>query len=200
MNKDRNEKRKEENRKDMHDFFDHFFSNQFNQSPKDIFEIFEERVRRMQEEMNRYNQISERTDQCDESDDKPRIYGWSYYQGPDGIPHYQEYSNTNNIPSNETPELTTQKNEPFIDVIDAEKEIYVTVEIPGINKENIDVILNKETLNIEIRHPERGFSKVVDLPSEVVKRPVEAKYNNGVLSITLKKKKSKKKGNRIDIQ
>jgi len=39
----------------------------------------------------------------------------------------------------------------------------------------------------------------VDLPAEVTKKPVEAKYNNGVLSITLKKRKQKKKGNKINI-
>jgi HSP20 family protein len=200
MNKDKKPNRTDRNNKDPYDIFNRFFGNQFNRSSKDIFDLFEEQVRQMQQEMNNFNQYNNQ-----QSDNKPRIYGWSYYMGPDGKPHYQEFSNTEDMPTmpqrsnQKTPELTTEKAEPFIDVIDGKKEIYITVELPGVDKENINVELNKDTLTLDVKHPERGFKKEVDLPADVTKKPVEAKYNNGVLSITLKKRKQKKKGNKINI-
>ena len=195
MNNDKNEKRKMENNRGIDDFFNHFFSDPFHQSSVDIFDLFEERVRQMHKEMNRLNQN-------DQYDHKPHIYGWSYYQGPDGIPHYQEFTNTDNLPTQnqDNPKLTTGRTEPFVDVIDSKKEIYITVEIPGVNKDNINVELSKDTLLIKVNHPERGFTKEVDLPAEVGKKPIEAKYNNGILSITLKKRKTMKRGNKINIE
>jgi len=202
MNNDKNEKRKIENNRNMDDFFDHFFSDPYYQSSSNIFDIFEERLRQMHQEMSRSDSLSPRQHQNEQYDNKPRIYGWSYYQGPDGIPHYQEYTNTNNTPTQtqDTPKLVSGRNEPFVDVIDSKKEVYITAEIPGVNKDNIDVELSKDTLLIRVNHPERGFTKEVDLPAEVGKKPVEAKYNNGILSITLKKRKATKKGNKINIE
>ena len=130
----------------------------------------------------------------------PYIYGYSYHVGPDGQPHYQEFNNISDLPSpQQNPELTG-KTEPFVDLIDSEKELYITAELPGIGKENIDVELTKDTLILTIKHPERGFKKEIQLPSEINKKPIEATYNNGVLSITLEKRKEKKKGRKINIQ
>lgn len=202
MNEDKNEKRKTKNNRDVDDFFNHFFRNPFHQSSLDIFDIFEERIRQMHQEMNRTNQKLPRQYQDEQHDQKPLFFGWSYYQGPDGIPYYQEFTNTENLPTqtHDTAKLTSETQEPFVDVIDAEKEIYVTAEIPGVNKDTIDVELKKDTLFIKIDHPERGFTKEITLPAEVAKKPVEATYNNGILSITLKKQKKKKRGNKINIK
>lgn len=197
--KDPNEKDRKE-RKPTHPF-DRFFANPFNQSHTDIFDIFEEQIRRMQKEMNMFNQNDLFKHGDEQFRGKPRIYGWSYHVGPDGQPHYQEYSNDIEKRSQQTSESPTLpgKTEPFIDLIDAEKEIYITAELPGIDKENIDVKLTKDSLILTVNHPERGFTKELNLPTEISKKPVEAKYNNGVLSVTLKKRKNKKKGSKINI-
>lgn len=202
MNKDKNPNKNDSNNNDPFDFFNRFFNNSFNRSSKDIFARFEEQIRQMQEEMNSDNQHTPFS-QDEKPGNNPRIYGWSYYMGPDGKPHYQEFSNTDDIPTQSTPELSselpTEENDPFIDVIDDAKEIYITVEIPGVDKKNIDVELKKDTLILDVKHPERGFSKEIELPAEVQNKPSEAKYNNGILSITLKKRKHKKKGSKINI-
>ena len=129
----------------------------------------------------------------------PYIYRYTYHRGPDGQPHYQEFTNMPNHPSQHTPELSGET-EPFVDLIDSEKEIYITAELPGIGKENIDVELTKDSLILTVKHPERGFKKEIQLPSEINKKPIEAAYNNGVLSITLEKRKERKKGRSINIQ
>jgi HSP20 family protein len=200
MNEDKDGNRKVRNNRSMDDFFNQFFNDSFYQSSSDIFNIFEERIRQMHKEMNKINQLSTQSHNNQQTENKPFVYGWSYYQGPDGVPHYQEFSNANELPPEENEKLPSGRNEPFIDVIEAEKEIYITAEIPGVDKETIDVELAKDTIIIKVNHPERGFAKEINLPAEVGKKPVEATYNNGVLSITLKKQKTKKKGNKINIK
>jgi HSP20 family protein len=191
MNKDRKPNKKERNPTNP---FDRFFRDPFSQSTPNIFDIFEQEFKRMQQEMTNFHQNS----MFEQTQNQPRIYGWTYYVGPDGKPHYQEYNNAERIPTNQKPQIQ-EKNEPFIDVIDSDKEIYITAEIPGIEKENINVELTKDSLILNVKHPERGFNKEINLPAEINKKPVEAKYNNGVLSITLKKRKEKKKGHKINI-
>lgn len=201
MNNEKDPNNKDRKERKPTNPFDRFFNNSFNQSHSDIFDIFEEQIRRMQQEMNMFNQNNPNELYNKQFRDKPLIYGWSYHVGPDGKPHYQEFSNDNEKISQYTPkppELQAKK-DPFIDVIDAEKEIYITAEIPGVDKENIDVELTKDSLLLTVNHPERGVKKEIDLPAEISRKPVEAKYNNGVLSITLKKRKNKKKGNKINI-
>jgi len=198
MNNDRKPNKKDKNNRDPNDFFNRFFGDPFSRSSKDFFDLFEEHIRQMQDEIKSYDQQHPLHHDKGEYGSKPRIYGWSYYMGPDGKPHFQEFSNTDTMPSQNTPEISGDT-EPFIDVIEGEKEIYVTVELPGVDKENIDVELTKDIFSLDVKQPERNFTKDVKLPAEVLKKPVEAKYNNGVLSITLKKSKQKKKGNKINI-
>ncbi len=200
MNEDKNEKRKIRNKSSRDEFFDHFFDDPFSQYSSEIFNIFEERIRQMHQEMSRMNQLSPNSHQSRQTDNKPIVHGWSYHQGPDGIPHYQEFTNANHLPQRENAKLPLEKNEPFIDVIESEKEIYITAELPGVDKDNIDVELAKDAMLIKVNHPDRGFAKEINLPAEVGKKPREATYNNGVLSITLKKEKTKKKGNKINIK
>lgn len=188
MTKDENPNNRRKRNNDPYDFFNRFF----NRSSQDIFDLFEEHIKQMQQDMN------------NQSPNNPRIYGWSYHVGPDGKPHFKEYNNTKELPHQEipqhkNPQLSQEKTEPYIDVIEDEKEIYITVETPGVEKENIDVKLNENTLSLDVKHLERGFKKEVQLPAAVKKKPVEATYNNGILSITLKKQKDKKKGNKINI-
>jgi len=195
MNKDKNPNKKERNPTNP---FDRFFRDPFNRTTPDIFDLFEQEFKRMQQEMTNFNQHHPFNQTESQPIGQPRIYGWSYYVGPDGQPHFQEYSNTNQLPTKQKPQIQ-EKNEPFIDVIDSDKELYITAELPGISKENIDVELTKDSLILTVKHPERGFEKEIQLPTEINKKPVEAKYNNGVLSITLQKRKQKKKGHKINI-
>lgn len=176
------------NRRRVNQERDDLFSNSWNP-----FSEFQEYFNRMTQEMSRIGTLRS------QKEGVPYIYGWSYHVGPDGKPTYQEFSNISELPSQNTLELS-EKTEPFVDIIESEKELYITVELPGIAKENINVELAKDTLILSVKHPERGFTKEIPLPIEVEKNPVEATYNNGVLSITLQKRKQKIKGQKINIK
>jgi HSP20 family protein len=176
------------NRRRVNQERDELFSNSWNP-----FSEFQEYFNRMTQEMSRMGTLKS------QKEGVPYIYGWSYHVGPDGKPTYQEFSNISELPSQNTLELS-DKIEPFVDIIESEKEIYITVELPGIAKENINVELTKDTLILSVKHTERGFNKEIPLPIEVEKNSVEATYNNGVLSITLQKRKQKTKGQKINIK
>ena len=92
---------------------------------------------------------------------------------------------------------------PALDVTETEKEIKVTAEVPGIDKEDIAVSLSEGLLTIsgekkEEREEKDGdryvserrygsFSRTVRLAMDVEVDKVEAAYKDGVLTITLPK-------------
>ena len=92
---------------------------------------------------------------------------------------------------------------PRVDVIDREDEVVVKAELPGINKEDVDVSVTGSTLTIEGStrtedETEKGdyrrreiatsyVSRTVQLPAEVAGEEASATLEDGVLEVTLKK-------------
>lgn len=150
-----------------------------------------------------------------EGDDlnKPFIYGFSMRTGPDGKPVFQEFGNTRRMrglngdarpaeqgPSR-PPEPTVRGREPLTDVIDCGDTIAVTVELPGVDKADIELEVHEETLTIKVDTESRRYFKEVDLPSPVKEDTAQASYKNGVLDVTLTKKcPGKKKGQKVPIE
>lgn len=95
---------------------------------------------------------------------------------------------------------------PALDVSDTAKEIIVKAELPGMDKENIDIHLDgnqlvvhgekktaSEDKNERYVHVERSFgsfSRSVQLPAKVEPDGISATYKDGVLTIRLKKDKT----------
>ena len=92
---------------------------------------------------------------------------------------------------------------PNIDVIENEKEIRISAELPGMEEKDIEVSLNKDSLSIKGEKREEkedkgkgyyrmersygSFSRTIPVPVEVETDKVEAKFKKGVLNITLPK-------------
>jgi HSP20 family protein len=92
---------------------------------------------------------------------------------------------------------------PHIDVVDTDKEIKVSAELPGMDEKDVEVSLTAGTLAIrgekKEEHEEKGkdyfrsersfgsFSRSVTLPVEVDADKVEASFRKGVLTVTLPK-------------
>ena len=95
---------------------------------------------------------------------------------------------------------------PRVDVSEAEKEIVISMEIPGVKAEDIDIALEGRMLTIKgektkdieekrenLRRTERvygNFARTVELPAEVDGDRVEAIYKKGVLKIKMPKIRS----------
>lgn len=93
--------------------------------------------------------------------------------------------------------------EALTDVWEDDNEVVVTMELPGVKKEDIKINVTPRTLEVRAEQKEeskdekegtvrierayKGFYKVVDLPVEVKTDNVKATYNNGVLEIRLPK-------------
>lgn len=94
--------------------------------------------------------------------------------------------------------------QPRVDILDLGNELQVVADMPGVKKEDIEINLTPERLEIEAEstteserseedytYRERGYSsyrRVLDLPAEVLPDKAEAKFTNGVLEITMPKK------------
>jgi HSP20 family protein len=92
---------------------------------------------------------------------------------------------------------------PRVDVIDREDEIFVKAELPGVDKEDLDVSVTDNAVSIKgsTRHEEKeengdyyrseissgSFSRVVPLPAEVDATQASSKFRNGVLELNLPK-------------
>jgi HSP20 family protein len=92
---------------------------------------------------------------------------------------------------------------PRVDVSETDKVIKVTVELPGMNEDDIDLTLSRESLTIRGEKKEESeendrdfyrmercygsFSRVIPLSAEVDEGKAQADFNKGVLKITLPK-------------
>jgi len=92
---------------------------------------------------------------------------------------------------------------PNIDVVENDKEIRISAELPGMEEKDIEVSLNRDSLSIKGEKKEEkedkgkgyyrmersygSFSRTIPVPVEVETDKVEAKFKKGVLNITLPK-------------
>lgn len=107
--------------------------------------------------------------------------------------------------------LASNASGPWVPALDAyeEKDNYVVkVELPGVNKEDVRLSLEKGTLTItgerksetsskdgELYHSERfygRFQRTVNLPESLAADKVKAGYKDGVLTVTLPKSEEAK--------
>ncbi len=113
--------------------------------------------------------------------------------------------------------IKSSTREPLVDISETENEIKVLVELPGVEKKDIDLEIKGNFLIIratisksnkkeqkDYLYQERTYQqyyRVVPLSKEVDPSKIDAKYNNGILEIILQKKKVIKKAkNRIMIK
>ena len=95
---------------------------------------------------------------------------------------------------------------PKVDVVEKDNAYVVTAELPGVRKEDIHISIDgsQVTLEAEVKrekkdekdrelHVERVYGKIMrsfTLPQEVDESKAQAKFNNGVLELTLPKKQA----------
>ncbi|MCZ7382154.1 MAG: Hsp20/alpha crystallin family protein [Candidatus Methanoperedens sp.] len=165
---------------------------------KGIFEEFEKQMEEMNELMEKM---------MHEAGREPLVYGYSMHIGPDGIPHVEQFGNVRQDGLPQTGGLQAPKEqdvrEPFASSIidEKNKELCITVEMPGVRKEDIELNATENQLVIKADSNGRKYFKTITNPSPVVPDSAGAKYNNGVLEITLKLKgRRKPEGKAVKIE
>ncbi len=94
---------------------------------------------------------------------------------------------------------------PRIDVVDSDKEIKVSAELPGLDEKDIEVTLTTESLTIKGEKKEQkeekgkdyyrsersfgSFTRTIPLPMEIDAEKVTAAFKKGVLTVNLPKTK-----------
>lgn len=130
----------------------------------------------------------------------PFVYGYTMTIGPDGKPIIREFGNIK--PGGVRPGFDIrEEREPLVDVISTDGEVKVVAELPGVEKEDIDLRGTEDTLTISVDTPQRKYYKEIKLPAKVDVKKAKTKYKNGVLEVTLPKiEKKKPKGEPIKIE
>lgn len=99
----------------------------------------------------------------------------------------------------------------FVDVQETDKDVIITAELPGMDKEDIEVNITAERIEIKAEKKEEkteekegyktygkryhGFYRSIPLPSMVKADDAKATYKNGVLEVSLPKKEVTKSRN-----
>jgi len=172
-------KRRRKNPFDMFGFDDDFIRDLFND------ERVIEDIRRMTEEMMRMFSNAQ--------PGKSVVHGFKVNIGPDGKPRIEDFGNKQKQSPNGELKISEER-EPLTDIIEGDEDVAVTVEIPGVEKEDIDLNVTKENIEIRVTNPKRKYHKILDLPCGVKPKTTNATYKNGVLDIVIKRKEKKKEG------
>ena len=89
--------------------------------------------------------------------------------------------------------------EPIVDAQQTEKSFLITASLPGIQKNEIDLQPSKKSLTITAWNTEQYFVKHIQLPSEIAPEKTNARFNNTVLEVELKKRKTRAPKEKIKI-
>jgi len=129
----------------------------------------------------------------------PFVYGYSVTIGPDGKPVIREFGN---VRSGEDRPLKAiqDKREPLVDVISSGTDVRIIAEMPGVNKEDIDVTVNEKAMTISVDREDRGYYKKLELPGIVDPKGARSTYNNGILEVTIPLKSSGEGGIKLKVE
>lgn len=115
--------------------------------------------------------------------------GFNVRMGPDGKPHINTFGNKPNVKKADgaLPTIGADEREPLTDVIEDPTSVAITMELPGVNKEDVKVQMTAERLEVSVDTEARKYSKRVKLPCKVDPKTTKATYTNGVLDVTVEK-------------
>ncbi len=156
-----------------------------------MFHSFDDEFEVMRERMDRLMEAALRGTGSD-----PLVYGFSMRTGADGRPVVQEFGN---VPRAGGLPPDTSCREPLTDVVEEEDRVRVIVELPGVEKQDIDLRAEDRQLTISVDTERKRFCKSLDLPCGVRADSASAEYRNGVLTVLMDKAPPIPRGTRISI-
>jgi HSP20 family protein len=168
-------------------FWDEFFSTE------DIDKMFEDMERFFKELMKKLSEftaedLKDMAKELERRGARTYVYGFSITIGPDGKPIIREFGN---VPRRrgEKEAAIIEEREPLVDVFERGDEIVVVAEMPGVEKDKVNVKVAEDgrTLIISGSDTDRRYYKEVDLPARVDPSSIKTTYKNGVLEVKLKK-------------
>lgn len=154
----------------------------------DIFEAMEKMIEDLQNDVEKSFKELENL----KNDPRSLVYGFTMSIGPDGEPVIKTFGDK---------EIRSGCREPIYEqfVKTDTDEVVVTVELPGIDKEEIELNVTENNLSITTTG-ERKYK--VDIPLKMPVDPESSKaiYKNGILSVTMRLKGKSNKGIKISVR
>lgn len=121
----------------------------------------------------------------------PFVYGFTYRIGPDGKPSFQEFGNVPEMMRG-SPQAGLEQGvrEPLTDINEDKDKIYVTFELPGIDKSDIDLNVGEKNITLSVTRGPRKYYKNINVDYKLVPDSTSAKFVNGILDVVISKEKS----------
>ena len=122
------------------------------------------------------------------------------------------------VPEQLVPKSRGPVRAPDVDIIDVGTEIHLVADLPGVKKEDIDISLTPDVIDISAESKaeiareqlpyarrERGYmayKRSMRLPAAVIPDKAKARFNNGVLEVTMPRKEpvEKVKGVKVEVK
>ena len=169
---------------------------------EDIFNNLDSEFQKMRKQMDGLMRDAVEGTIPDNANKNPFVFGFSVKTGPDGFPIFEEFGNTRIRPfrsKGEEPVVDTSR-EPLTDINESDDQIAITVELPGVNKEDIDINVMEDKVEVNVKTESRKYFKSIELKSLVETESSKATYTNGILDLVLTKKESEKpKGTKVKV-
>ena len=80
-----------------------------------------------------------------------------------------------------------KERQPIIDVFDEEDYLLVLAQLPGMDKQDVKVKADENTVTITAENAVKEYLETIKLPSHVMKGMVKFTYRNNILQAKLKK-------------
>jgi HSP20 family protein len=110
---------------------------------------------------------------------------------------------------------TEELREASTDISETEDKVIVKIDMPGVDKDKIDLVVNENSISVKAERKEfkeesdknfykkersyRGFNVYRTLPVKVKPETATAKYEDGVLRIEIEKAEKEKKGKKVKV-
>ncbi len=130
----------------------------------------------------------------------PFVYGFSYSKKPGEEPEIQEFGNVKPSGRGEIEPSPEGEREPLTEVVELDGIYEVTVEVPGVEKGEIELSATENGLKVRTTG-DRRYHKEIDFDEPIDTDEVDATFRNGILTVELEKEeKEEDEGKRIEIE
>ncbi|MDG6221441.1 MAG: Hsp20/alpha crystallin family protein [Candidatus Thermoplasmatota archaeon] len=166
-------------------------------SPFFDFDEIDQEFARMKRYMDAFmrNAIDETNSEPKEGENR-YVYGFTIRMGPEGKPIIQEFGNTK--PDFRSPQVFGAR-EPLVDVNDCPDAIAITAELPGVEKQEVELVIDEYFVEIKTTGQVQ-FYKHIDFDCSLDKEKAQATYKNGILDIQVpKKSRGETAGRRVPV-
>ncbi|MBI3752679.1 MAG: Hsp20/alpha crystallin family protein [Deltaproteobacteria bacterium] len=113
------------------------------------------------------------------------VYGFSI-RTLGGKPIIEPFGNIKESPEGPVVE---EVREPMVDIFDEKDHILIIAEMPGVEKDDINIDVKDEVVTLKAERGQRKYKKDVPLPSSVNAATFTSAYKNGIMEIKIEKRR-----------